>query len=291
MGRAIGSKENTFEKKTVGIVEVKLGEKLAKLTLLDGKKFKNGETSVKLPIASLPKRPKVLDGKQYRVRMNEDEDGVEGFSPVTGVHPMKLYGLGKRGKDELEPKPYLQVWNKGKSDENSSIQFFANYEIVDGHFKGVKEQPFYLQYKLESDGEGFTQWDTMDVPQASQLHKLQEWGDTHGRLWDEPIEWDTEKFEGVDTSTIEYYNSTHNCEFSNLLPVIEERALSADVIVNGVYEKGKLVAVQPIESYEESEDELDDVTKIEVKEPKKVNDKPAVKKVSKKKVEDTDDDL
>lgn len=289
MGRAVGNKENTFEKKTVGIVDVKLGEKLAKLTLLDGKKFKNGETSIKLPIASLPKRPKVLDGKQYRIRMNEDEDGVESIGPATGVHRAKFTGLGKRGKDELEPKPYIKTFAAGTEKENSHLEFFAQYEITQGAFRGVDQLAIYLHYKFEDDGEGFTRWDTVDTPQASQLHKLQGWGDVH-KVWEDNIPWDTEKFD-VDTKVIEHYAKNHNCDFSNILPILEERALEADVEVDLVFEKGYIKSVQAVESYEEDEDDLSDVTKIEIKEPKKVNDKPAVKKVSKKKVEDTDDDL
>jgi hypothetical protein len=302
--RAIGNKTATFEKKTVGIVEVKVGDTKAKLTFVDGKTFKKGAESLTLPLSAFPKRPKLVSGKQYRVRMNEDEDAVESLGPVSGVHRAKLTGLGKRGKDEIDPKPYVKTFAAGTDKENSHLEFFAQYEIIDGTFKGTRDYAFYLHYKFEHDEDGMVQWDTVDTPQASQLHKLQGWGDAHD-VWEEPIEWDTENFD-VESTTIEQYSKTHNCEFANILPELERRALETDVEVDLVFEKGYIKSVQKVENYEEAEDSWDESLELEGDAADIANDlkqvgvkvvvdpivKSKVKKVSKKsKVEEVDDDL
>jgi len=116
---------------------------------------------------------------------------------------------------------------------------------------------------VDDEDEGFTQFDTKDTPQASQLHRLQSWADVHGNILNEPIAWDTESIEGVPNKIIEFYSKGHKGEFANILPEIDERIQDADREVSLVFEKGNISAVLAKENYEEVDDESVEVAKAD----------------------------
>ena len=298
---ALGTKKNEFAKKLVGIVDIVTGEKVAKLTLVeDGKKFSNGETSIKVNLADFPKRPSIKPGmkepKQYRIRMNTDGDVVEAITPVRGLHKARLVDLGKRAEKDADPAPYEKVWNEGQKNENRHMEFFCVYEITDGAYRGVQLPAYQLHYKFEEDPqeEGFTRFSgDPDNPKATRLHQLVDWGQVHGNIWATPIRW---------------------TEDGNILPELLERVLAADVEVNLFLDKGYIQQVQPVENddddfeaVEVDEDavavdemldgDAEEVEPVEVKstaaKPSKarVTPKPAPASKKASKVVDADDDL
>lgn len=256
--------QETFARRWVGVVEIKTGDSTARLTSVDTfgkdtkpKNFPDGSTSIKIKLSEFPAAAKRvikanMDSKRFRVRLNEDADAVETVTPVSGVFRAKLIGLGPKTKDG-EYKLIKKTFNEGTEKENSHLEFLALYEIVEGAFRGVELPGYYLHYKFEEDDEeeGFTRFNTADTPQASQLHKLMAWAETHGNgqesILEAPVRW-----YDVDDGTI--------------LPQLEERALDNDREVNLVFERGYIKSVQPIEDYEEvaveDEDESDAVDEM-----------------------------
>lgn len=239
---ALGSRpKNDFEKKLVGIVKVVSGKTKAKLTLTeDGKLFKNGTDSITVDLDDLPKRPKIQPddktGKEYRVRMNQDGDGVEALTPVRGHHPAKLVDIGPHKEGE-DPYPIEKTFTKGET-ENSHLEFFAAYEITSGPFKGVQTPGYWLHYKFEEDpeNEGYTRFaGNFENKKATRLFQVRDWGNAHG-LWEEAIEWD---------------------DYS-ILPVLLERALDNDREVELTFDGGYIKLVQAKDDYEEPED-IEDV--------------------------------
>lgn len=311
---ALGHRETEFKKKLVGIVEVRTGEKVAELTLIEeGKKFANGKTSLRVDLKDLPKRPALQPNqktpKQYRVRMNQDGDAVESLGPVRGMFRLRLVDLGKRPSEDGDPAPQVKTWNQGTPKENSQLEFFAVYEFVDGPFKGVQTPGYNLRYCFEENpnDEGWTQFSgNPENPKATRIRQTVEWGQTHGNIWSEPIPWNSDDVDGIDNKVIELYGELgNNGQFANILPTILERALEADEEVNGVFDKGYIQNIQPVEDYEsvdpdaEAVDDLldgDDEEEEEVK-PVKVASKAPAKKtkvVAKKSVRrkaDEEDDL
>lgn len=288
---AIKGKTKTFEKKTVGIVQVITGDKVAKLTLLDDKKtFKStGSKSIKVKFSELPDYPKLKPNNkkpvELRVRMNEDDTAVEAFGPVRGLHRAKLIDLGPRKEGE-DPIPFEKFFNKGEANENSHLEFFAVYKITDGTFKGC-ESAFYLHYKFQEDEdeEGLTQFNfNPENPKATRGQQLLDWGYIHGGgapgIWGEPIPWDDD----------------------TILPELLERIQDADVEVNLVFDKGYIQSIQPLEDgFSEADDDVDeddlDVDRDfppdeEDEEDEEVEEKPAPKKVRKpRKAQDEDEEL
>jgi hypothetical protein len=251
--------QTEFAKKWVGICSVKSGDIKVKFTSTEvsrtdnkAKTFPDGELSMTFPLDSLPKlskrviKPNMDGTKKFRIRLNEDGDAVDGVTPVSGVFPAKLIGIGPKDRNG-NYKLIHKTYNPGTDKENSHDEFIALYEITDGPFKEVELPGYYLHYKFEEvpegdEDEGFTQFNTADTPQASQLHKLQAWAEVHGNVLDEPIKWPDD---GI------------------ILETIEERALDADRPVNLVFENGYIKSVQPLETYEdddeeESEEEFDE---------------------------------
>lgn len=299
--------QQEFAKKWVGVVRIKSGDTQVKFTSVtkdkEGvvKKFPNGELEMKVKLADLPKigqrviRPN-MEGKQFRIRLNDDGDEVEEVGPVNGMFAAKLVELGPKKKDAEVAAPYVKFYNRGKPDENSHLEFFAVYEIVEGVFKGLKLPAYYLHYKFEGipegeDSEGFTRYDTVDTAQASQLHRLQAWGELHGNIFDEPIEWNEDEAD-VSDDVLDCFAANHQGSFANILPELEERAVSSDTDVNVVLENGYVKIVQAAENYEEAEEtEKDEVDEVypPVKEEKKAPAKPTTKRV--KKQADADEDL
>lgn len=282
MGKsAWGSRPNNFEKKLVGIVKIVTGKEKAKLTLQeDGKQFKNGTDTMTFPIASLPKRPKLkLDdktGTEYRIRMNPDGTDVEAIMPVRGQFKAKLKDIGPRPEKDADPVPQVKTFTKGDV-ENSHLEFFAVYEIQEGHFKGVQLPAYNLHYKFEEDpeNEGYTRFaGSFENKKATRLFQLRDWVVTH-QLDNDLIEWDDE----------------------TILPALLERGLENDVEVLVTLDKGYIILVQPQENYEDEdfENEVDveddDVDKDfpPAKVEKKLTRKPIKK--SSKKTEDDEDDL
>lgn len=321
--------QQEFAKKWVGVVKIKSGETKVKFTSLDSKDdkpklFPNGTVDMVVKLTDLPKigqrliKPN-MEGKQFRIRLNEDGDEVEEVGPVMGMFKCKFVGFGKKKDEDSPAVPYVKTYNKGQSDENSHLEFFAIYEVQDGPFRGLQLPAFYLHYKFEGipegeEDEGMTRFDTADTAQASQLHKLQDWAEVHGDILDEPIEWDTDSIDGVSNDTIEVYteeltksgNKKHQCEFANILPVLEERALDADRDVNVVIERGYPKLIQAADGYSEEEEveekpikksakskDLADETEEEFEEkfPPKATKAPAkaTKKVKKSKSNEDDD--
>lgn len=284
-----------FPKKWTGVVEIKTGETAAKLTSIDTiaktgkiKTFPDDSMSIKIKLADFPKaalrviKPN-MEAKRFRVRLNEDADGVENVTPVSGMYPGKLTGLGPKTKDG-EFKLIKKTFNEGTEKENSHLEFIALYEITEGPFRGVETPGYYLHYKFEEDEEdaGFTQFNTADTPQASQLHKLQAWAATHGDILDAPVRW-------------------HDVDDGTILPELEERALDADRPVNLIFERGYINLVQPLEDYGTDEDEDDEpdflkepevveeeVVPVKIKKSAQVNGK--IKKAPAKKVKVSEDD-
>jgi hypothetical protein len=286
--------QQEFAKRWVGVVEIKTGESTAKLTSVDkvgkdGKQklFPGDLTTLKIKLSDFPKsalrviRPN-MDTKKVRVRLNEDADAVETVTPVAGVFPARLIGLGPKTKDG-EYKLIEKTYNKDTEKENSHLEFIAMYTITEGPFREVELPGFYLHYKFEGvpegdEDEGFTRFNTVDTPQASQLHKLQSWAEAHGNILDEPIRWPDD---GI------------------ILDELEERAIDADRPVNLVFENGWIKSVQAQETYEEVDvddpDAVDAILDEEV-EPVKVAktakaDGKLKKAPAKKKVAEADDDL
>ena len=284
--------ERTFEKKLVGIVSYKSGERRVKFTLTEeGKVFNGGSKDLTLNIEDLPK-PKVKpnDTGKIRVRMSADGTEVEALTPVTGVFNMRLVDLGPRpdGEDS-QPMPRLRTWNEGTPKENSYLEFFGVYEITEGKFKGVKLPAYNMHYKFEEDlpkNPGFTRFaGSFNSTRATRLFQLRDWGNLHG-IWEvtpdgvegEPIEWDDE----------------------TILPELLERALENDVPVRGVMKDGYIKELLPLDEEEDVEpfggdepdlDNVDEILEEEVKPKKSAPAKPAVKKISKKSKPDEDEDL
>lgn len=284
--------QNSFHKKWTGVVEVKTGEKVAKLTSVDTNKdgkvksFPNDSNSIKINLSNFPKASQRLikpnmEGKRFRVRLNEDADGVETVTPVVGVFQAKLTGLGPKTKDG-EYKLIKRVYKEGTEKENSHLEFFATYEITDGPFRGVELPAYYLHYKFEEDDEeeGFTRFNTANTPRASHLHKLIAWAETHGNILDAPVRWSDD---GI------------------ILDQLEERALDEDRSVTLVFEKGYIKSVQPFENYDEevdvddpdAVDEMldteDEVEPVKVAAPAKATGKLKKAPAKKKPVDDEDD--
>lgn len=233
---ALASRPNTFEKKTVGIVIATVGEKKAKFEMVDDtKKFKNGETVIKVNLENLPAFPKLTQahtGKQFRIRMTSEGDEVEALTPVSGLYRMKLIDIGPRpnGKDS-DPTPYEKT-GEYQGKDTSHLEFYGVYKITKGAFKGVQLPGYYLHYKFEDDGEGMTRFaGNVDNPKATRLAQLVQWGTVHG-LWDEPIEWDDE----------------------TILPILLERALETDVEVDGLIKDGYIREIMPVQDDEEVEE-------------------------------------
>lgn len=295
--------QEAFERDWVGVVEVITGEKMVKLTSIDTNKegklktFPDGNTSIKLNLSDFPKpalrviKPNMKDSKKFRVRLSADGTEVKTVTPVNGVFRGHLVGLGPKTQDGSY-KLIEKTYNKGQENENSHLEFIAIYEITEGVFKGVELPGFYLHYKFEEipegeEDEGFTRFDTVDTPQASQLHKLQQWAEVQGDILDEPIRWPDD---GI------------------ILETLEDRAIEADREVDIIFEKGYIKTVQPVEDYEsgdepedESDEEVDEVDVVfpPTESPAKVEksvSKPAkemkskVKKLSKKN-SDPDEEL
>jgi hypothetical protein len=233
---ALSSRPNNFERKTVGIVIATVGEKRVKFEMVEeGKKFADGETSIKVNLEDLPVNPKLTTtqtGKQYRIRMNSAGDEVEALTPVNGVHRLRLIDIGPRpnGKDS-DPEPY-EKQSEWKGKDTSHLEFFSVYKITKGAFKGVQVPGFYLHYKFEDDGEGNTRFaGNTENPKATNLAKLVTWGNLHG-MYDETIQWP---------------------EDGNILPILLERGLENDTEVDGLFKDGYIREVMPVQDDEEDE--------------------------------------
>lgn len=274
---------NQFEKKLVGIVDVTVGEKKVKFELVkeDGKEqklFANGKPTLVVALEDLPDFPKLTQahtGKQFRIRMNNDGDEVEALTPVSGHYTAKLIDLGPTKKDE-EPTPYEKPDHFPGKEESSHLEFFAVYKIVSGAFKGVQMPGFYLHYKFEKDEDGTTRFaGNFDNKKATRLFQLKEWGDVHG-LWNEPIKWDD----------------------VTILPVLLERALENDNLVDIIVKDGYIREVLPAqddEPFEEPKKRTEKEIKAELGFEKDEVDeafppKKTAKKPAKKVVEEEDED-
>lgn len=287
--------ERSFEKKLVGIVDYVTGDTKAKFTLTEeGKSFNGGSKSIKVELADLPKVPKLQKNSkgQIRVRMSSDGMEVEALTPVVGVFNLKMIDIGPRPEGEdSQPMPRLKTWNEGTPKENKYLEFFAVYEITEGKFKGVKLPAYNMHYKFEEDlpsNPGYTRFaGSFNSTRATRLFQLRDWGNFHG-VWNvtpdgvegEPIEWDDD----------------------TILPELLDRVLENDIPVRGVMKNGYVQELLPLDDEdvepfggEEVDDDLDDVTNIEVKEvsPAKKIKAPigAVKKIKKSKLVEEEDDL
>lgn len=319
--------QQEFAKRWVGVVKIKSGETTVKFTSLDSKDdkpklFPNGTTEMKVKLADLPKIGQRLikpntDGKQFRIRLDEDGAAVEEVGPVNGMFKCKLVELGPRkgSGDDKTPTPFVRTFTKDGKD-NSHLEFFAVYEVSDGPFRGLKLPAYNLHYKFEGipedeDDGGMTRFDTVDTAQASQLHRLQAWAEVQGNILDEPIEWDVDGTEDVSNDLLDVFAEKHEGDFANILPVLEERALDNDRFVNVVIERGYPKLIQAADEYEEEEDveekpakkqprnlpkDIADETEEEFEEkfPPKASKAPAkataAKKVKKTKPADDDED-
>lgn len=300
--------QTDFKKPWTGVVEAKAGEKVVQFTSVDTikdagkekvKPFPDGATVVKFNISDLPKiaqrviKPK-METKKFRIRLNADGDEVEAVGPVSGTFSVKLVNLGPKKKDADDAVPMERFFKKGQPEESSHLEFFAAYEVTEGVFKGLQLPAYFLHYKFEGvpegeEDEGFTRYDTVDTPQASQLHRLQDWATVHGNILEEPIAWEPDD---------ELVYECREEPIANILPVLEERALDADREVEVVMEKGYIKLVQASENYETEDEEIDEVDeafppdkKVEevVPAPKKVNGK--TKGTKKPPTSDDDPDL
>lgn len=300
--------QESFAKKWTGCVEIKTGDNAARITSIqtdkDGK-VKNlpGDVpSLKISLDDFPKASKRvvkphMDSKKFRIRMDEDGSAVETVTPYSGVYRARLVGLGPKTQDGSF-KLIHKVYNEGTEKENRHEEFIAIYVITDGPFREVELPGYYLHYKFEEDpsNEGFTQFNTVNNAQATQLHKLIAWAEVHGDILEDDVRWYSE-------------------EDGTILEELEERALNNDREVNLVFEKGYIKLIQPVEDYEEVDvdepeamdaalDSLDDVDKAfppeDVKLVKEISEvvtkskhplkaKPAAKKV--KAAASEDDDL
>jgi hypothetical protein len=228
---ALGSRpKQSFEKKLVGIADVKVGESKVKFTLTeDGKEFENGTNVFKCNIDDLPEVPNVrqFDGKQIRIRMKSEGDEVEALTPVSGLFTGVLVDLGPRpnGKDS-DPTPYEKTFEKGEQ-KTSHLEFFAVYKITKGIFKGVQLPAYYLHYKFEEDEDGNTRYaGNFDNKKATRLFQLKEWMELH-QLEAEPIGWDDvtilpELLERAEASDVEVQVIIKNGYISSLLPSEDE---------------------------------------------------------------------
>ena len=303
--------QSEFPKKWVGVVDVKTGKDFAKLTSTGTDKqgkvkpFPNGESSIKIALSDFSKeakrviKPGMDEPKKFRVRLNEDADGVETVTPVSGVFPAVFVGIAPK-KNEV-PVPYAKTYNLGQKDENTHLEFIAQYEITEGKYAGMELPGYYLHYKFEESEEedGMTQFDTADTPQASKLHMLQKWAELTGNILDAPIEWIPDPT--ADNKLVEAYAEKHKCEYANILPTLQDRGLEAARPVNLVFEDGYIKSVVERETDDDEQDETEDDfdEKFPVKEPVKEKDivqdtlkgkAKATKKVAKKS-SDEDDDL
>jgi hypothetical protein len=298
--------QEEFKKRWVGIVEVKTGEKVAQFTSVDTykdrdsgkdilKTFDNGTTVLKLNLTDLPKdakrilKPGMKDARKFRIRLNQDGDELENIGPVSGMFSAHLDYIGP-AKEGQDPAPYEKFFHKGQSDENSHLEFFASYKVTEGLFKGVDLPAYFLHYKFEGipegeEDEGMTRFDTVDTPQASQLHRLQDWAEVHGNILDDPIVWP---------------------EDGNILTTLQERAMDADREVSVYIEKGYIKSIQAKENYEEVDvdpdevgtavedlDEVDEAFPVEEVKPVVIKSKVPARKPKKvaEVVEEAEDDL
>ena len=230
---ALKSRPDTFQKKTVGIVEVTVGETKAKFTMVDDeKKFANGKQSITVLLEDLPAFPALTQahsGKQFRIRMNGDGDEVEALTPVTGHYTAKLIDLGKRDSKDADPTPYEKMDNFKGKEETSHLEFFAVYKIVKGAFKGVQMPAYYLHYKFEADEDGNTRYAfNTENPKATRGHQLVSWMDVHG-LDRTPIEWDD----------------------VTILPELLDRANDNDIMVELIVKDGYIKEVLPVQDEDE----------------------------------------
>ena len=247
--------QETFAKKWTGCVEIKTGDNVAKLTSIqttgkDGavKKFPGDVDSIKIKLDEFPKvarkviKPN-MDTRKFRVRLDEDGTTVETVTPYSGVYRGRLVEIvPKTGDGEF--KLLHKVFNEGKENENRHEEFIAAYVIVDGVYREVELPGYYLHYKFEEDpeNEGFTRFNTVNTPQASQLHKLIAWAEVHGDILEDDVRW-------------------HSEEDGTILGELEDRALENDREVNLVFEKGYIKSVQPVEDYEEDA-EAEDIEEV-----------------------------
>ena len=235
---AISSRPDTYQKKTVGIVEATVGETKAKFTMVeDGKTFANGKESFTVLIEDLPAFPALTQahsGKQFRIRMNSAGDEVEALTPVTGHFTAKMIDLGKRDSKDADPTPYEKQDNFKGKEESSHLEFFAVYKIVKGAYKGVQMPAYYLHYKFEKDEDGNTRYAfNTENPKATRGHQLVSWMDVHG-LDRTPIEWDD----------------------VTILPELLERSEDNDILVELIVKDGYIKEVLPVQ-----DDDFDDAPK------------------------------
>lgn len=249
-----------FEKKLVGLVSVRTGEKKAQFTLIEeGKTFKNGTNVFTTLLEDLPARPVLQPNdksgrQQYRIRMNSDGDEVEALTPVVGVFDLELVDLGPRPEKDADPMPKEKVWNEGTPKENRYLEFFAAYEFDGGKFNGEKTPGYNLHYKFEEDSSnpGYAAFTfSLSNKQATRGAQLAYWGDLHG-IWSvqgtdvegEPIPWDDE----------------------TILPTLLERALEHPK-VRGVFKNGYISELLPREDeagFESDEDvDIDDAKAVD----------------------------
>lgn len=292
--KEIAEKYGTGKYGIVAICQVVTGERVAKFTIVPTKgykaeKFANGETSIKVNLADLPKTPKlkpnVKEPQLFRIKTNTDEDGVDSITPARGHFMAKLVDLGPRvDKGEGDPMPKEKVFKEGTADEERHFEFFAVYEVIDGIYKGVKLPAYWMHYKFMDDGEGNTKYAyNLDNPKAARGHQLREWMILHGLEKDE-IPWDDE----------------------TILPTLLKRALknnmAVEVNIKDGYilkEGGVVLADYQGEFESDDEDDLDEVDEefhvkeesVPVKEVVKTLAKPTVKKIKKKIEEDLDAEL
>lgn len=262
--------KNDYEKKLVGTVVIITGKSKAKLTLQEeGKEFKNGTNSITIDLDDMPKRPKLAlddkEGKEYRVRMNQDGDAVEALTPVRGHFPAKLVDIGPHKEGE-DPYPIEKTFTKGET-ENSHLEFFAVYEFTSGPFKGVQTPAYWMHYKFEEDpeNEGYTRFaGNFGNKKSTRLFQLRDWVQAH-QLDKELLPWDDD----------------------TILPALLERALDNDVEVELTFYNGYIGLIQATEDYaelEESDDEVDDVDEEFPPVKSSKNDKVAAKTAPAKKL-------
>lgn len=296
---ALGSRpKDSYEKKLVGVVDIVTGETKAKLTLTEeGKKFSNGKESITVLLEDLPSVPVIptnmKEAKQYRVRMNTTGDEVEAITPVVGHFTAKLVDLGKRTDKDSDPTPYERIFAEGTPKESRHFEFFAVYKIMKGAFKGVQLPAYNLHYKFEDDGNGLTQFaGSFENKKATRLFQLRDWMEVH-KLGEEEIPWDD----------------------ITILPVLLERALDNEILVDVIIRDGYVREVLPLQEEEDeapvkkskrSSDEIieeltgekpvkknntvSDELDVDKDFPKEETKKPA-KRPAKKVVADEEDDL
>jgi hypothetical protein len=249
--------QETFVKKWTGCVEIKTGENIAKLTSIQTDKdskvklFPAGTDSIKIKLDEFPKASRRvvkpnMDSKKFRVRLDEDGLAVETVTPYSGVYRGRAVGLGPKTQDG-EFKLIHKVYNEGTEKENRHEEFISIYTITDGAFREVELPGFYLHYKFEEDpdNEGFTRFNTVNSPQASQLHKLIGWAEVHGDILEDDVRW-------------------HSEDEGTILGELEDRVLENDREVNLVFEKGYIKTVQPVEDWEEDA-EVEDIEETQAK--------------------------